>query len=168
MNVALSLGSNLGDRLQNLRTARARLAGLAEVRVLLGSRVYETEPVDVLPEYAANRFLNAALLVDWQSTVEQLAAECHAIEEELGRTRTVERNAPRIIDLDIIFAGALQVNSQVLSVPHPRWATRRFVLAPLADIAPDAVLPGETRTVAEVLLALPPGPEVTMFAIDWS
>jgi 2-amino-4-hydroxy-6-hydroxymethyldihydropteridine diphosphokinase len=80
----------------------------------------------------------------------------------------VERNAPRIIDLDIIFAGALQVNSQVLSVPHPRWATRRFVLAPLADIAPDAVLPGETRTVAEVLLALPPGPEVTMFAIDWS
>lgn len=168
MNVALSLGSNFGDRLQNLRAARNQIAALAGVRVLRGSRVYETEPVDVEPEYAANRFLNTALLLDCLLPIEELAAGCRAIEHKLGRARTAYRNAPRIIDIDIIFADMLRINSPELTVPHPRWARRRFVLVPLADVAPVSIVPGETRTVAEVLLALPPGPEVTIFADDWS
>jgi 2-amino-4-hydroxy-6-hydroxymethyldihydropteridine diphosphokinase len=94
-----------------------------------------------------------------------LSDECHRIEAELGRVRGVERNAPRPLDLDLIYAGTRVWNTPGLRIPHPRWAERRFVVEPLAEIRPDLRLPGQDKTVAAVLRDLPARPFVRRLAI---
>jgi len=163
----LSLGSNLGDRLRNLRAARDRVCALPGAALLAQSRVYETEPVDVSAAYRDLAFLNAVLVVESGMPPRVLHARLHAIEAELGRERSGDRNAPRAIDIDLLYAGDLRVRDAVLTVPHARWAERRFVVQPLADVRPNRVLPGEPRTVREVLFALPREPAVVPFAEEW-
>jgi 2-amino-4-hydroxy-6-hydroxymethyldihydropteridine diphosphokinase len=167
MEVALSLGSNLGDRLENLQRARERLAAIPGVVVESCSPIYETEPMDVASVYAHQRFLNAVLIV--QSVLEpfRLACHLHEIESEMGRVRSRDRNAPRTVDIDVIYADGIQTRDPNLTLPHPRWSERRFVVQPLADLRPDRVLPGQGRTVREVLLSLPPKPNVVLFAQLW-
>ena len=94
-------------------------------------------------------------------------AELRGIERALGRPTRYPRHAPRAVDLDVLYVGDLRSDHPELTVPHPRMGQRRFVLAPLAAIRPDLVVPGQTQTVAELLRALPPQPTVTLHASHW-
>jgi 2-amino-4-hydroxy-6-hydroxymethyldihydropteridine diphosphokinase len=167
MEIGLSLGSNLGDRLLNLSQAREMIAGIPGLRILASSPVYTTAPVDVPPEFADLPFLNAVLVVSADVGVENLFDQCASIEKTMGRQQGAARNSPRPIDIDIIFAGTIMMKSGDGGIPHPRWVQRRFVVQPLADIRPDLLIPGESRTVMEVLLTLPPTPKVVLFLRNW-
>ena len=167
IEIGLSLGSNLGRRLANLKRARCTIAATPGIRVLVSSPAYETEPVDVPPEFRRRRFLNAVVIVASAVPVRGLGARLRAIEEAMGRVRTRQRNAPRVIDIDVIYAGRRRVRAPHLVVPHPHWASRRFVLQPLADVRPDLVIPGASRSVRRVLASLPPAPCATLLRATW-
>lgn len=161
MEVGLSLGSNLPDRLAHLRAAESSLLALPGARLLARARVYETEPVDVLPEFAHLAFLNTVLVVAWEGALRALFDGCRRIEAAQGRSAARPKNAPRAIDIDILYADELVLREPDLSVPHPRWSERLFVLRPLADVRPARVLPGQSRSVANLLADFAPGPRVT-------
>jgi len=167
MEFGLSLGSNLGDRLANLRRASDEIASLPGLEIVAQSAVYETEPVDVSAALRDLDFLNAALAVVSDMDPSGLAKELHSIEDRMGRVRTSDRNAPREIDIDIIYAGDLVLHGDELTVPHPRWNERRFVVQPLCDIRPDLELPESGHTVREILLSLPEKPNVVVYTRDW-
>ena len=152
---AFSLGSNLGDRLENLTLARGKCAALPQTRVVAVSSVYETEPVGAPP--GSPFFLNAVLLLETRLAPLELLHAAQSIENELGRVRSIP-NAPRTLDMDLLFVGDLLLDTPELTLPHPRAHLRRFVLAPLAELLPDFVLPNQTRTVAQLLAKLPPIP----------
>jgi len=163
----LSLGSNLGNRLASLQTARDRVAQLSGVSSVEASAIYETAPVGVRPEYEDMAFLNAVLVVTATLSPDAMSTAIHAIEDDLGRVRTEDRFAPRPIDIDILYAGDTMMEDEDLTLPHPRWAERRFVVQPLADVRPNLVFPGDQKSVREVLASLPAGPEVSRFTADW-
>ena len=148
--VYLSLGSNVGDREGNLRAALEHL-NQAGIRILRVSPVYETEPVDLTGQ---RWFLNLAAEAEADLFPRQLLARTQKIERALGRVRTVPKG-PRTIDIDILLFGNVVMNSQGLEIPHPRMAERRFVLIPLADLAPDLRHPVTRKTVREMLEAAP-------------
>ena len=152
--VYLSLGSNIGDRAGNLNTAVDRLRALGEVTAV--SSFYETEPVEFT---AQPWFLNCAVKLDTDKTPRQLLAGILDIEQQLGRRRGREKG-PRIIDLDILLFGNSIVQDQGLTIPHPAMHERRFVLEPLAEIAPNVLHPVLKRTIRELRDALPPGQTV--------
>ena len=146
----LSLGSNIGDRGRNLRAALERL-GTAGVRIARVSPVYETEPVDLTGQ---RWFLNLVAEAETDLFPLQLLARTQKIECALGRVRTVPKG-PRTIDIDILLYGNAVVNSKGLEIPHPRISERRFVLIPLADLAPDLRHPVTRKTVREMLDTAP-------------
>lgn len=152
--VYLSLGSNVGDRAGNLRAAIDRLRALGEVVAV--SSFYETEPVEFT---AQPWFLNCAVKLNTEQTPQQLLACILDIEQQLGRQQTQEKG-PRIIDLDILLFGNSIIDDPGLTIPHPAMHERRFVLEPLAEIAPDALHPLLKRTIRELRDALPPGQTV--------
>ncbi len=166
MRTAIALGSNLGGRLQNLQRARDELRALHRVgEPFCCSSVYETEPVACAP--GAQTFLNAVVELDFNGQPRELLEALLRIEMHLGRHATRERNAPRTIDLDLIYFGDLQSNAPALTMPHPRAHERRFVLQPLHELRPDFVLPGQRESVAALLGKLPPSPAVDVFARSW-
>ena len=128
----LGLGSNLGDRVQNLARARAELEARG-ARILRQSSVHETEPFGVL---AQPDFLNQVLEVDWTGTPRELLTTAKAVETAVGRTETY-RWGPREIDVDILLFGELAVREEGLTIPHSGLADREFVLAPLHELRPD-------------------------------
>ncbi len=146
--VYLSLGTNVGDRVANLRTAREAL--LPVVRIDQASPVYETEPWGYADQPA---FLNQVVRGETDLSPQSLLAGLKALEVRLGRQPNF-RYGPRLIDLDILFYDAAQLASDRLVLPHPRLAERAFVLVPLADLAPDLVHPGSGKTVREMLAAV--------------
>jgi 2-amino-4-hydroxy-6-hydroxymethyldihydropteridine diphosphokinase len=149
--VYLGLGSNVGDREANLRAAIERLRA-PDLHVLRVSPVYETEPVD----YAEQRwFLNLVVEAGTSLSPMQLLACIAGIEQAMGRVRAVPKG-PRTMDIDILFYGQAVIRSEALEIPHPRMAGRRFVLAPLADLAPGLQHPIAHRTVSDLLGAAPP------------
>lgn len=155
METGFSLGSNDGDRFRLMSEAKRRVLALPDVRECAHSPLYETEPVGVAPEHAHLKFLNAVLIIDSARTAEQWLVALHEIERQLGRVRTGDRNAPRPIDIDIIYTDSICVDGGGLVVPHPRWMKRRFVVQPLADVRPDMLLPGTGAVVRDVLANLP-------------
>lgn len=167
MEIALSFGSNQGDRLARLSEAGRRIGAIPGVGIVARSRVYETEPVDVAPEHAGMLFLNALMIIETELDLHTLLGHLHAIERDMGRKRGQERNLPRPIDIDIVYAGALSLGDAALTVPHPSWATRRFVVQPLCDVRPDVCVPGQGRTARDVLGSLPEVPAVTAVRETW-
>ena len=164
----ISLGSNLGDRLAHLQAARRQLLALAGTHQMAASPVYETEAVEVAPEHRHLAFLNAVLIVQSTLPPPEFLQELNAIEASIGRQRGPDRNAPRPIDLDIIYAGQLVLDTAGLILPHPRWMQRRFVVQPLADVRPDLALPNAAHPVKIVLLSLPDRPNVVLFSRIWT
>jgi 2-amino-4-hydroxy-6-hydroxymethyldihydropteridine diphosphokinase len=147
--VYLSLGSNVGDRETRLREAVAGLEA-ADVHVLRRSPVYETEPQDVKDQ---GWFLNAVVEAETELLPVQLLERTQRIERELGRRR-LKRGGPRSIDIDILLYGHAVIHTPQLEIPHPRLSSRRFVLEPLAQLAPDLCHPVTGRTVREMLAEL--------------
>ena len=146
----LSLGSNLGDREANLREAIERLEA-PDVHVVRTSPVYETEPVDYTDQ---PWFLNLVVEAETGLLPRRLLSRINKIERTLGRVRTMAKG-PRTIDIDILLYGQAVVRTAALEIPHPRMAERRFVLAPLADLAPGLRHPLTHQTVREMLDAAP-------------
>jgi 2-amino-4-hydroxy-6-hydroxymethyldihydropteridine diphosphokinase len=146
--VYLSLGSNVGDRPQNLRTAIAALddAGVKGRRI---SKIYETEPVDYLDQ---DWFFNCVVEGETVLTAAKLLQSLRRIEKKMGSAKAFAKG-PRIIDLDILYFDDAVIDSAGLQIPHPRMADRRFVLVPLAEIAPGLRHPVSQKTTAEMLQA---------------
>ncbi len=168
MEAGFSLGSNLGDRLAFLRSARDALAAVPGVRLAAQSPVYETEPVGVKPEHRALKYLNSVVIVAGTLDARAWLAELARIETALGRVRGPDRYAPRTIDIDLLYCGDEWIDRGGLTVPHPRWAKRRFVVQPLADIRPALRLPGTPGTVADILATLEePASDLRVFADNW-
>jgi 2-amino-4-hydroxy-6-hydroxymethyldihydropteridine diphosphokinase len=167
MEIALSLGTNLGDRLANLHEAAKRIATLPGTRIIARSRLYETAPVGVKPQYQDMAYLNAVLIIETELPVETISDWIHAIEAAMGRVRGDDRFAPRPIDIDILYAGREIRDSESLTLPHPRWAQRRFVLQPLADVRPGMILPGYAKPVSELLANLGGESDVVPYHTDW-
>ena len=191
MRVGIALGSNLGDRLANLRAARKAIDSLASPltnprgsahlrrsapagsvvdlaaakSAVLVSSVHETEPVDCEP--GAGKFLNAVLEIEYDGDPSDLLRELIRIEESLGRDRKHAKNVSRKIDLDLLYADDLNVENERLQLPHPRMHLRKFVLQPLADIRPDLILPNQTKTVGELLAQIKDPTKVICFAEKW-
>jgi 2-amino-4-hydroxy-6-hydroxymethyldihydropteridine diphosphokinase len=156
----LGLGSNLGDRAANLRTAIVDLEA-AGATVRAASSVWETEPVDAPGQ---DWFLNMVVEVEVDETPLALLDILLAIERRAGRKRA-ERNAPRTLDLDLLVFEDLRVMGPRLCLPHPRMWQRRFVLAPLAEIAPDLRDPRTGRTVHDELQRLADTPAVRRIGV---
>lgn len=144
--VFLSLGSNLGDRHLNLTQALRSLQGFS-VKIRSVSSLYSTQPVEVVEQ---PYFLNLACEIETDLHPEQLLSICLEIEQQMGRVRTTRRG-PRLIDIDIIYMGKKRINTSRLTVPHPRRLHRRFVLEPIAEIAPGFRDPETDKTIVELL-----------------
>ena len=148
----LSLGSNLGNRQQNLKLAQ-RLLEEGGISILLRSSFYETEPQDVVKQ---PWFINLVLACETKLLPRQLLAQTQFIERELGRTRELNEvpRGPRTVDIDILLFDNLLMKSPHLTIPHPRMAQRRFVLEPLLEIAPHLLHPETSKPWSDYLAAV--------------
>ena len=166
MRTAVALGSNLGDRLANSRSARKAILDLPNVKPpILSSAIYETDPVGCEPE--AGKFLNAVLEFDYEGDPLDLLKNLKEIESALGRPPNHPRNISRKIDIDLLYCGDTATDAEELQLPHPRMHLRKFVLQPLADIRPDLVLPGQRRTVSQLLARIDGSGRVIRIMDKW-
>ena len=156
----VALGSNLGDSISLIRAALNRLQDLS-LEPIGRSSLWQTAPVDCPPGSPLFTNAAAALTVREGETPESLLLKLQDLEKEFGRRPKQVMNEPRPLDLDLIAFGAEVRQMPELILPHPRAHLRRFVLQPLSEVAPNLVLPGQDRSIAELLRGLPPGEAVT-------
>ncbi|NOY00051.1 MAG: 2-amino-4-hydroxy-6-hydroxymethyldihydropteridine diphosphokinase [Verrucomicrobia bacterium] len=153
MKYGIGLGSNIGNRLQNLQRAAASVRKISiDHSPALSSSAYLTEPVDC--EENTSSFYNMTIELEIEISPLDLLSRLREIEGKLGRPTQRQRNTPRTIDLDILYAGDLVINSDELTIPHPRLSQRRFVLQPLAEIRPNLILPGHHQDIITLLAEL--------------
>jgi 2-amino-4-hydroxy-6-hydroxymethyldihydropteridine diphosphokinase len=146
---AIALGSNLGDRHAHIRAAVAALGRLPGSRLIALSETFETEPVGPVPQ---GPYINAAAKIETSLGPRELLDRLLEIEKHQGRDRAAEQRwGPRTLDLDLLLYDDLTLHEPGLQLPHPRLHERLFVLEPLAQVWPEAVVPGVSRTVAEIL-----------------
>jgi 2-amino-4-hydroxy-6-hydroxymethyldihydropteridine diphosphokinase len=153
--VYIALGSNLGQRKAVLDAALIMIESLPNTFLISASQFRETAPVDAPP--SSPPFLNAVALFNTKLGPDELMTHLLTIEQELGRRRDGTRNAPRTIDLDLLLYGNEKLLTERLIVPHPRMIERRFVLEPLAALAPDLVHPENGKTIRQLLAELDAG-----------
>jgi 2-amino-4-hydroxy-6-hydroxymethyldihydropteridine diphosphokinase len=166
MRAGVGFGSNVGDRLASLSAARQQVTQLPGVKPpVLASAKNKSEPIDCEP--GAARFFNAVIEIGYSGGGEQLLRDLRRIEESLGRPPDHPRNAPRTLDLDLLYFGLVVISTPELQLPHPRMHERRFVLAPLAEIRPDLVLPQRNGSVAALLQELPDRSPLLRVASEW-
>lgn len=148
--VGIALGSNLGDRAAHLRAAIHALQELANPSgLILTAGIYHTEPRFCPP--GSPEFLNTVIEIESADAPLELLERTQALEIRLGRIHGTERNAPRVIDIDLLYFENQTHHCPRLSLPHPRIGERRFVLRPLADIRPELILPGHSQTIQSLL-----------------
>ncbi len=150
----LGLGSNIGDRRENLAAAARELPAHG-VDVLASSSVYDTEPVGLVLDQP--EFLNACLRIRTVLEPIALLEACKEVEHRVGRAVGGRRHGPRVIDVDVLLLGDVEFVSERLTLPHPEVSSRRFVLVPLLELDPEMTLPGDGRRLAEALGALTGG-----------
>lgn len=167
MEFGFCFGSNLGDRVQHMHAAGLAVLATADAKLLIKSSLYETDPVDVQDQYLDMKFVNAVMIIESDESAPFWLKELNRIETELGRVRGDDKNAPRTIDIDILYAGDECIDSGGLIVPHPRWAERRFVLEPLSEVRGDMVLPEHTYSVAETLKRLASDEQLIKLEAAW-
>jgi 2-amino-4-hydroxy-6-hydroxymethyldihydropteridine diphosphokinase len=166
----IGLGTNLGDRAANYRQAIQRIAQLPESRIVRHSSIYETEPVGDIEGV----FLNGVVELETEMPAETLMRRLLAIERAMGRKRRAGRKRPaargkyrpRVIDLDLLFFDKEIIRTRPLTVPHPRLHERRFVLAPMAELAPALIHPELNVTISELSAALKSTQRVTLARAD--
>jgi 2-amino-4-hydroxy-6-hydroxymethyldihydropteridine diphosphokinase len=158
--VYLSLGSNLGERAKNLRDAIAALGSMG-VRVVHVSSMYETEPVDYLDQ---PWFLNCAVEAETELPALELLRALRGIEAQMGSKKLIAKG-PRLIDIDILLYGNEVIDAPELQVPHPRMHLRRFVLEPLAEVAPSVQHPVSHLSISELLARTPDKSAVRVAAV---
>jgi len=169
--VGIALGSNLasplGNPLSNIKAARDFLEKLTtDGTKLKQAHVYQSEPLDC-PEDSPV-FLNTVIELSYDGTPAELLQQTQAIERQMGRDVIREKNAPRIIDIDILYFGTTSHHEASLSLPHPEMTRRRFVLQPLADIRPELILPGDDITIADYLQHLDSAePPLSLIQASW-
>src|SRR5258706_6366585 len=157
----IALGANLGHATKTITDAMQHLERLSDAP-LLKSSLWENEPVDCPP--GSPKFVNAMAGIAPRigETPETLLAKLQEMERHFGRKPKIVMNEPRPLDLDLIIFGDETRSRPSLTLPHPRAHQRRFVLQPLAELAPDLILPGQTKTVRQLLATLPPEPKVRL------
>lgn len=150
MKTYLALGSNLGDRLANLRQARRELSALASSEIV-SAALYETDPLDCPP--GSPPYLNSVVTFETDQSAVELLRATQLIEERLGRESSETRllNSPRPVDIDLLICDELILSTPELTLPHPRMHERRFVLTPLRDLAPSLVPPTHANPVSILL-----------------
>lgn len=161
--IGIALGSNLGDRMEHLRRAKELLRAISSGPVV-AAPVYLTEPVNCPP--GSPDFLNTVIEISFDGTPSDLLELTQEFQRQLGRTKLAERNAPRVIDIDLLYFGREIIATDSLELPHPRLTQRQFVLRPLADIRPDLMLPGDMRTIKEHLHHLAE-PALALVESEW-
>jgi 2-amino-4-hydroxy-6-hydroxymethyldihydropteridine diphosphokinase len=166
MRAGVALGSNLGERVANLRNARKDIAALRGVLPpVRSSAIYETDPVGC--EKGAGKFLNAVIEFGYSGEPDALLRALVAIEKMLGRPATHARNVSRTVDLDLLYFGELVIETADLQLPHPRIVDREFVLRPLADVRPDLILPEQTESISTLFLRMSPTGGVVRVDLEW-
>ncbi len=143
--VFLTIGSNIGDRQKNIKTSIKELEKLGKIKTI--SSIYQTEPIGYKKQ---EKFLNLALKLETGLSPIELLKEIQKIENKMGRVKKI-KNGPRNIDIDIIFYNDEIINTEKLIVPHPRMHQRKFVLAPLEEIANNAIHPTKNKTIKQLL-----------------
>jgi 2-amino-4-hydroxy-6-hydroxymethyldihydropteridine diphosphokinase len=166
MRAGIALGSNLDHRREYLHSAREKILQIARGNApFLFSALYETEPIGCEP--GAQKFLNAVMEMGYEGEPEELLSELREIEESLGRDPDHARNASRTVDLDLLYFGERTITQAELQLPHPRLHLRRFVLAPLTDVRPDLIMPGQAEPVQALLKNLADNSAVVRIADEW-
>lgn len=151
--IGIALGSNLGERLSHLQAARSALREIGTPgAAFLQAAIYQTEPLLCPP--GSPVFYNTVVELDYAGSPLDLLGLTQAMEKSLGRRAAAVRNAPRVIDIDLLYCGQESIAAPDLILPHPRLHQRRFVLQPLAEIRPELVLPGQLQSIRHLLAAL--------------
>lgn len=149
MKTGIALGSNLGDRAASMEAGFDFLRSISVNDYLRRSTVIETDPVDCPP--GSGTFFNAVAEIEYTGSPLQLLGQLQSFEHTLGRPPQHPVNAPRPLDLDILYFGTIRLDTPDLIIPHPRIVEREFVLKPLAEICPNLILPGQTHCVQTLL-----------------